>query len=189
MPFFISCVSAQPQSNYYVTVKPTTPDSPMYTTVGQNWTVSFEASWSYGADNGKPLQNATATVDVTNNESKIVDEISVKTNDAGVISFNYSSLTADVLTFTPVKLTSQDGKEWSTELVDPANNVYGLQSESAVVWYDTFHVSLVSSDTSAQGYAVVAVKVTYLLLPEEGLTLPEGATYSNLNLGVCLYWP
>lgn len=180
MPFFISSVStAQTQSNYYVTVKPTTSDSPLYTTVGRNWTVTFEALWTYGSDNGTLIQNATVLIEVSNNQSKVIDRLEVKSDSVGVISFNYFSPTANILKFTPVKLTSQDGKEWSKDIVDSVNNVYGLQSESVIVWWDTFHTSLVSSDTSELGYATVTIKVTYLLLPEEGLTLPEWSTYSN----------
>ena len=181
-PFFISFVSAQAESNYYITIKPTTLDSPMYTAIGRNWTVSFEAVWSYGVDSGKPIQNATAIVEITNNENQKVGEIPVKTDSAGIVSFNYSSPTATILTFTPVKLISHDGKEWPVDSVDAANNVYGLQSKSVVVWWDTFHVSLVSPDTSTQGDAAVTVNVTYVLLPEEGLTLPKGTTYSNQTL-------
>jgi hypothetical protein len=179
LPIFISSVSAQRQPNYYVTVKPTTSDSPLYTTAGRNWTVTFEALWTYGSDNGAPVQNATVLIEVSNNQSKVVAELEVKSDGVGVISFNYSSPTANILTFTPIKLTSQDGREWSEDIVDSVNNVYGLQSESVVVWWDTFHVSLVSSDTSMLGRATVTVKVTYLLLPDKGLTLPEWATYSN----------
>lgn len=179
LPCFVSCASAQPQSRYYVTVKPTTPDSALYTAVGRNWTLTFETSWTFGSDRGKPLENATVQIEVSNNQSKVVDELEVKSDSYGTISFNYSSQAADILEFKPVKLTSQDGREWSQDLVDPVENVYGLQSKSTVVWWDTFAVSLVSYDTSVLGHASVTIKVTYLLLPDEGLTLPNWATYSN----------
>jgi hypothetical protein len=178
LPVFVSGVSAQAQSNYYVTVKPTTANSPMYTTVGQNWTVSFEAVWSYGSDSGKSIQNATAAIQVSNREKQIIDNLSLNTT-TGIFYFNYSSPTADILTFTPTKLTTQDGKTWKTSIVDSANNVYGLQSQSAVIWWDTFHMSQVSSNTNSLGKVAISVNVTYLLLPEEGLTLPAWATYSN----------
>jgi hypothetical protein len=48
----VKAVDAQTASNYFVTVNPTTADSQMYTTVGRNWTVSFEALWNYGDDSG-----------------------------------------------------------------------------------------------------------------------------------------
>ncbi len=181
LPLFISNVSAQTQSNYYITIEPTTPDSPMYTAVDRNWTVSFESFWSYGADDGKNISNATATIQVHNSENQLLETLSFNTT-IGTFIFNHSSSTADILTFTPTKLTTSDGKEWKAGLVDSANNVYGLLSKSAVIWWDTFQVALVSSDTGNLGNIGSSVNVTYLLLPEEGLTLPEWATYNNQTL-------
>lgn len=169
--------TAQTPSNYYVTVNPTTPNSPMYTTVGRNWNVSFEALWSYGDNSGQNIGNATVTVQV-NNKSDIIDTLLINTSD-GLFSFNYSSSTADVLAFTPMKLVTQDGTEWAPKLLDAANNLYGFQSKSFVVWWDTFHVSLVSYNTETSGVTKVSVNVTYLLLPEKGLNLPESDTYSH----------
>lgn len=147
--------TAQTPSNYYVTVNPTTPNSPMYTTVGRNWNVSFEALWSYGDNSGQNIGNATVTVQV-NNKSDIIDTLLINTSD-GLFSFNYSSSTADVLAFTPMKLVTQDGTEWAPKLLDAANNLYGFQSKSFVVWWDTFHVSLVSYNTETSGVTKVSV--------------------------------
>ena len=83
--FFNVFLPAQAQSNYYVTVKPTTSHSPMYTMVGFNWTVSFEALWSFGVNSGKPLQNATTIIEITDNESKRIDDLSVKSDISGII--------------------------------------------------------------------------------------------------------
>ncbi len=150
----------------------------MYTPVGRNWTLTFEAAWSYGDSSGQPVRNATVTIQVSNSKNQVVNTLSLNTT-AGVFSFNYSSSTADALTFTPVKLATQDGTEWKTNLIDAQKNLYGLQSKSAVVWWDTFQVSPVSHNTGTIGSTSVSVNVTYLLLPEDGLTLPEWATYSN----------
>jgi hypothetical protein len=174
----IKAVNAQTTTNYFVTVNPTTPDSQMYTTVGRNWTVSFEALWSYGDDSGTAIVNATVTVQVYNSKTEVVDTLSLNTTN-GLFSFNYSSSTAEILTFTPTKLVASDGIEYDSNLLDAENSLYGFQSKSVVVWWDTFHVSLVSYDTDAAGVTTVSVNVTYLLLPEEGLTLPEWATYSH----------
>ena len=170
--------NAQTTSNYFVTVNPTTPDSPMYTTVGRNWTVSFEALWSYGENSGVAIKNAVVTVQVNNSKNDIVNTLQLNTT-TGLFSFNYSLSTADILTFTPTKLISQEGAAYNSELLDVENSVCGFQSKSVVVWWDTFHVSLVNSNTDTLGAVDVSVNVTYLLLPEEGLTLPEWATYSN----------
>jgi hypothetical protein len=174
----VKSVDAQAASNYFVTVTPTTDHSPMYTAVGRNWTVSFEALWSYGDYSGTTIDNATVTVHVFNSRNVAIDTLELNTT-AGLFSFNYSSSTVDILTFTPTKLATSDGTEYDTDVFDAENSVYGLQSESVVVWWDTFHVSLVSFDTDAADVTPVLVNVTYLLLPEEGLTLPEWATYSN----------
>ena len=183
LPLFINNVSAQTEPNYFVTVKSTTPDSIMYTGVGRNWTFSFVALWSFGPDSGSTIQNATATIQVTNRENTILSEISVNTTTnvtTDVFSFNYLSSTADILTFTPISLTTQDNVKWTNDtLADPANNVYAFQSNPVVVWWDTFHVSLVSYDTNSLGNIATTVNVTYQLLPEKGLSLPAGATYTN----------
>jgi hypothetical protein len=150
----------------------------MYTSVGRNLTVTFQAIWTFGSDEGQAIQNAAVAIKVTNRANQQIETLTVNST-TGTFSFNYSSPSADILTFTPTKLTTGDGKNWKTELVDSANNVYGLKAESAVVWWDTFHVALISSDTSSLGKVEVSVNVTYLLLPEEGLTLPEGAAYNN----------
>jgi len=178
LPVTIKPAIAQTTPNYYVTVNPTTPDSPIYTTVGRNWTVSFEALWSYGDDSGTPIENAIVTVQVNNSKSEVIDSLLLDTT-TGLFSFNYSSSTADVLTFTPIKLVTTDGTEWKPNLLDAENSLYGFQSKSVVIWWDTFHASLVSYDTETLGDTMVSVNVTYLLLPEEGLTLPEWATYSH----------
>jgi len=170
--------TAQTTSNYYVTVNPATPTSTMYTTVGRNWTISFEASWSYGDDSGQAIKNATVTIQVNNSKKDIINTLHLNST-AGLFSFNYSSSTADILTFTPIKLITQDGKEWEPNLLDAGNSLYGFQSKSVEVWWDTFHVSLASYNTSTLGVTAVSANVTYLLLPEEGLSLPAWATYSN----------
>ena len=170
--------AAQTQQNSFITVNPTTPDSPIYTNLGRNQTISFAANWTYGADIGKPLQNATATIQVKGSQNETLEQLTVKTSD-GIIAFNYSAKSADTLTFTPVKVVTQDKTEYTSDVKDTANNVYGLQAKPVVVWWDTFHVSLIDSDTNTEGTVKVTVNVTYQLLPENGLTLPAWATYSN----------
>ena len=150
----------------------------MYTTVGRNWTVSFEALWSYGDNSGAAIKNAIVTVQVNNSKNDIINTLQLNTT-TGIFSFNYFLSTADKLTFTPTKLITQDGTKYDSGLFDAGNSVYGFQSKSIAVWWDTFHVSLVNSNTTTLGMVAASVNVTYLLLPEDGLTLPEGSTYSN----------
>lgn len=176
---FINGAAAQTQQNNYITINPTTPDSPMYTSLGRNSTISFAANWTYGADIGKPVQNATATIQVKTSQNETLEQLSGQKTADGIIAFNYSAKNADILTFTPIKVVTADKKEWTPSLVDAANSVYGLQAKPVVVWWDTFHVSLISSDTNTKGTVSVTVNVTYQLLPEGGLPLPAWATYSN----------
>jgi hypothetical protein len=150
----------------------------MYNAAGRNLTLTFQAIWTYGSNEGQAIQNATVAIKITNRANQQIETLSVNST-SGTFSFNYSSPSADILTFTPTKLTTEDGKNWKTEIVDSANKVYGLKGESAVAWWDTFHVSLLSSDTGSLGKVAVSVNVTYLLLPEEGLALPAGASYNN----------
>ena len=178
LPVLVNSATAQTESKYYVTLAPTAPSSLMYTTVGHNWTLAFGVNWTYGADSGKPIENATAYIEVRNNQNKVVETLSLNTT-TGVFSFNYSIAQANILMFTPIGLITQNGETYTTELKDSANNVNGLKAKPAAVWWDTFQVSLVSFDTNSLGKTVVTVNATYLLLPSEGLTFPAWATYSN----------
>ncbi len=178
LPFFIENARGQTTANYWVTVNPTT-DSVMYTTVGRNWTLAFQAMWSYGDNSGQLISSATVTMQVSGEKSGAIATLQLNTT-SGLFSFNYSSSTADKITFTPTKLTTQDGVEWnSTLLKTNGNQVYGFQSKSVTVWWDTFQVSLINSKTGNLEATAVSVNVTYFLLPEEGLTLPSKDTYSN----------
>ncbi len=178
LPFLGGTVVAQNPSNNYVTVNPTTSNSPMYTPVGSNWNVSFQALWSYGDNSGQPISNATVTVQVSGSKSGAITTLQLNTT-SGVFSFNYSSSTAEVITFTPTKLVTENGTQWKPDLLGSGNSTFGFQSESVVVWWDTFHVSLVSYAAETKGSATVTVNVTYSLLPEDGLALPAWATYSH----------
>ena len=150
----------------------------MYTAVGRNLTLTFQAIWTYGSDEGQAIQNAAVAIKVSNRANQQIETLSVNST-TGTFSFNYSSSSADILTFTPVKLTTQDGKNWNTAVVDSTNNAYGLQAESAVAWWDTFQVSILNSDTDSIGKIGVSVNVSYLLIPEGGLTLHTGAASNN----------
>jgi hypothetical protein len=157
----VGTANLQAQTNYPVTIKPTNPDSPFYTSVGNNWTLSFTANWN----NGDAIHNATAAIKVLNSQNTVIETLKFNTT-LGVFTFNYSSEDADILTFTPTSLTSMDGQEFTVE----DNH---LRVESSVIWYDTFQVRLVSYDVDNLGKTVTTVNVTYLLLPDEGLTLPD----------------
>jgi hypothetical protein len=151
----------------------------MYTPVGSNWTLTFQATWSYGDKSGQPISNATVTIQVSGSKSGSIIALNQNTT-SGLFWFNYSSSTPEIITFTPTKLTTQDGVEWNqTLLKTDGNQVYGFQSKSVTVWYDTFNVLLVNSNTATLENTAVSLNVTYLLLPEEGLTLPSENTYSN----------
>jgi hypothetical protein len=178
LPIVAKVTIAQTTNNYFVTVNPTKPESLMYTIVGRNWTISFEALWSYGDNSGEAIKNATVTIQVSNSKNDIINTLQLNTT-TGIFSFNYSLSTPDKLTFKPTELITQDGAKYNSKLFDAKNSVYGFHSKSVVVWWDTFHVSLVNSSTNTLGTVTVSVNVTYLLLPENGLTLPEWATYSN----------
>ncbi len=175
---FLWTAKAETAPNYWVTVNPTTAYSLMYTTVGRNWTISFEALWTYGNEAEQPISNATVTIQVTSLNGTVIDNLQQNTT-TGVFSFDYSLPVADILTFNATKLVTQDGVEWNSTFLDERINLYGFQSKAVVVWWDTFHVALASYDTSTLGATTASMNVTYLLVPEAGLTLPEWATYSN----------
>jgi hypothetical protein len=108
LPLFMNNVSAQTQSNYYVTIKPSTlSDALIYTSVGRNATLSFVALWTYGSNEGQNIQNATATIQVNDSKDKVIDTLAVNTT-SGAFAFNYTPASVDVLAFTPTKLVTQD---------------------------------------------------------------------------------
>jgi len=169
LPLFANSVSAQTQPNYYVTIKPALISNTVtYTSVDKNATLSFQALWTYGPDETKNIQNATVIIQISNPDGKVVDMLSVNTT-SGIFSFNYTSADPKTLAFTPTDLITQDGRDWNSSILDSANNVYGFTSNWAQVWWDTFHVSMVSRDTGKLGNVAVSVNVTYQLLPEDGL--------------------
>jgi hypothetical protein len=178
-PLLMPISDVGPAPDFGVSVYPTTPDSPMYTSVGQNWTLTYQAQWLYGIHAGQAIKNATVTIQVnsTTNQNKPID---LKLNTtSGVFSFNYSSLTADILTFNVTKLVTEEVTEYNANAFDLETGSGGLQSRVVTVWWDKFHVALLESDTASLGAMAVLVNVTYQLLPEEGLTLPAWATYSH----------
>jgi hypothetical protein len=163
---------------YWVSVTSADAEVPRYTATGQNWTLTFAATWSYGPNAGQPIQNANATIQVTAPNSAAIEELTQNTT-TGMFSFNYSATHAGIFKFNVTKLVTVDGTEWNTTLYDATTTLFGLHSETLTVWYDTFHAKLVEYNTNTLGITQVSVNVTYLLLPEDGLTLPSWATYSN----------
>ncbi len=174
----VQFVHAETSSNYWVAVNPTIPDSPMYTSVGQNWTFAYEAVWSYGDKTGQPIENATVTIQVNSTIQNKVADLHLNTT-SGTFSFNYTSLTADILTFNVTKLVTTENEEFYLNAYDVETERGPLQSRVVTVYYDTLHVALVDSDTTILGATAVSVNVTYQLLPEEGLALESWATYSG----------
>jgi len=171
--FSFSLSKAQVQQINDISVS-TNSDSFFYTVVGHNHTISFKVFWNQDINLGRPLQNATVVVQVLDKYNNKIDEIYEKTDNMGILSFNYSSQFANKLTFSATKVI-QNEKEWSA-VDDPTNKTGSLTSASIVVWWDTFQTSLVSTNTNTRGSATVAVNITHLLLPEEGLILPSGST-------------
>ncbi|MGO8806190.1 MAG: hypothetical protein ACLQO7_06240 [Candidatus Bathyarchaeia archaeon] len=177
-PVLTAKSEAQTNQNYWVTVKPTG-DSQMYTSVDRNWTLSFEAVWSYGSNSGQPISDAVVSIEVFGASEGALGTLDLNTT-SGYFVFNYSSSTADKITFTPTQLKTQDGAKWTSALVtNDGVQAYGLQSTPVTVWWDTFQVSLLSQDTDSSSAVALSVNITYQLLPQEGLTLPAADTYSN----------
>ncbi len=175
---FLQNVKAEtPQ--YWASVNLATPNNVMYSTVGHNLTISFHAAWTYGENIGLSIENANVTIEVETTTGTIIDTFNSTTNSTGFLLFNYSAQTPYILKFTPTKLFSKDGKEWNSTSPQSSDNVFGFQAESISVYYDTFDIKLVSTDTNSQGTTSLTVNVTYLLVPEEGLILPPSSSYLN----------
>jgi hypothetical protein len=142
---------------------------PLYGSIGHNWTITLHARWlCNGTD--EPISNAAVKIKVTNAEGKPVNAFDCNTSK-GAFSFNYTSKTPAVLTFTPTKLVMQDKTEWNVEHPERDSIVPYL---SVTVYWDTFSVALTNSTTSDFGAGSVSVKVTRLLLPDRGLSAYGG---------------
>ena len=171
LSFFAGTISAQtPNSQHWVSVDPITSTSINYGTINKNWTLPFQATWTYGENIGTPIKNATIIVEVKTNNDIIIENITQITNTTGYATFNYISKTPIILVFTPITLVTQDKTEYNPHLFEKEqNNLIGLQSKAVTVYWDTFDTSLINSDTNTIGDVRVSVNVTYFLVPEEGL--------------------
>lgn len=177
---FVENTSAQTESYYWVTAKPATASSVVHSSVAQNCSLSFQAVWTYGNDLGKAIGNANVTVEVKTAHGDSVENVTQTTNATGFATFYYFYSEPVILTFTPTRTVTPDGAEWNASLLENGENqLYGFQSESVTVYCDTFDVALVSANTETLGLTEVSVNVTYLLVPEEGLTLPQMSNSSQ----------
>ena len=178
LSFFTGTISAQtPNSQHWVSIDPITSTSINYGSINKNWTLPFQATWTYGENSGKPIKNATITVEVKTNDDIILENITQITNTTGYATFNYISQTPTILVFTPITLVTQDKIEYNTHLFEKElNNLIGLQSKAVTVYWDTFDTSLISTDTNTQGTTRVSVNVTYFLVSEEGLVVSNSSS-------------
>ena len=167
--FAVEPATAQ-STSYLASVKPTEPT--VYLNVGQFLNMSFEAVWAYGDNTGEPIKYANVVVEVKTADGEDTGMFLANTTTTGFADFNYSSSTPKILTFTPTKLITADGTELNASLLQNGETtLYGLQSEPVTVYWDTFDVELVSTSTTTLKTTQVSVNVTYLLVPEEGLTI------------------
>jgi hypothetical protein len=174
---FASTANAQTTADYWVTVNPAASSTVLYGSVGKNWTIPFQVVWSYGDNSGEAIKNSNVTVEVKTASGASVTNITQETNAAGDATFYYASSTPVVLTFTPTKLTTEDGVEWNSTLHETGQTaVYGFQSQPVTVYWDTYAASLVSTETDKQGVTEVSVNVTYLMVPEGGLVSPNSSS-------------
>lgn len=174
----VETASAQAElGHYWVTVNPTVPGLIVHSTLGLNWTISFQATWTYGSNSGKTVENATVHIEVRAADGTIMDTLLPATNATGQVSLSYSSSTPSVLTFVPTKLVTEDGVEWNSSVVEGA---YGARVEAVVtIYWDSFDALLISADTHALEAAKVSVNITYLMVPQEGLTALQPPDYSQ----------
>ena len=169
LSFAVEPATAQ-STSYLASVKPTEPT--VYLNVGQFLNMSFEAVWAYGDNTGEPIKYANVVVEVKTADGEDTGMFLANTTTTGFADFNYSSSTPKILTFTPTKLITADGTELNASLLQNGETtLYGLQSEPVTVYWDTFDVELVSTSTTTLKTTQVSVNVTYLLVPEEGLTI------------------
>jgi hypothetical protein len=169
LTFAVEPATAQ-STSYLAIVYPT--ENTVYLNVGQFLNISFEAVWTYGDNTGQTIEYANVVVEVKTADGAVTDMFLANATTTGFAYFNYSSVTPQILTFAPTKLITADGTELNSSLLQNGETVlYGLKSELVTVYWDTFNVELVSSNTKTLETVQVSVNVTYLLVPEEGLTI------------------
>jgi len=179
---FVKTANAEPTSYYRVTVNPVAPGLVVHSIVDLNWSVSFQATWTYGDNSGQRIENATLFIEVRTENDTLVENLQPKTNATGFVSFYYSSSTPNALTFTPTKLITEDGVDWNSSLLENGENpVYGFQSEPIMIYWDIFDISLIIADTNTLGVTKVSVNITYLMIPQEGLAVPQLSNQSNYD--------
>ncbi|PVX27711.1 MAG: hypothetical protein CW716_00905 [Candidatus Bathyarchaeum sp.] len=171
----VETISAQTGSQYWVTVNPVTSSSILYGNVEKNWTIPFQALWSYGENSGQVIESAKLTIEVKTLDNTSIANITETTNSTGFVTLYYISSNPAVLTFTPTSLVTQDETLYNSSLFEDGQSVYGLQQNSLTVYWDTFDASLVSTNTDTQGVTAVSINVTYMMVPEEGLTIPDSS--------------
>jgi hypothetical protein len=155
---------------YLASVNPT--ETTIYSNVGQLVNFTFQAVWTYGDAAGQVVEYADVLVEVKTADGTVTDMMLANTTTTGFANFNYSSSTPQILTFTPTKVFMQDETELNATLIQNGEtSLYGLQSEAVTVYWDTFDVALLSTNTETLEAIQVSVNVTYLLVPEEGLTI------------------
>ena len=182
LPIFVETTSAQTGLSYYwVTVNPMAPGFIVHSPVGKNWTISFQAMWTYGNNSGQAIGNATVSIEVKTTDNTVIETLLPKTNATGFISFYYSFPTPNALTFTPTKLVTEDGVEWNQSLLENEPLLYGFQSKPIKIYWDSFDISLISTDTNSLGVTRVSVNVTYFMIPEEGLNISQPSNYSRYD--------
>jgi hypothetical protein len=149
-----------------------TTESTIYSNVGKLVGFSFQAVWSYGDNVGQSVEYANMAVEVRTADGAVTDMIVENTTSEGVAYLNYSSSKPQILTFTPIILITPDKTELnSSRIKNSETSLYGLQSETLTVYWDTFDVELISSNTETFEAVKVSVNVTYMLVPEQGLTI------------------
>ncbi len=167
-PFAVE-TSAQ-TTPYLVSVNPTEPT--IYSNVGQIVEVSFQAVWAYGDNAGQAIEYANVSIEVEAAVDVVTDMVLTNTTATGYVYFNYSSATPQILTFIPVELITADGTELNSSLLQNGEaSLHGLHSEPVTVYWDTFDMELISTSTKTLESFQVSVNVTYLFVPEKGLTI------------------
>ena len=171
---FAGNVNAQSASSFSRTVTVTAPNTVMHVDVVQNFFVPFEVL----LDDDQvvdAVENANVTVDVITGHGDVMDNLVPTTNTTGYATFNYSCPVPVILTFMPVHAVTQDGAEWNVSLSN-------FQYINGTVYVDTFDAELVRVNTETLGHTDVAVNVTYLLVPEEGLELRQIYNLHNIEV-------
>lgn len=143
----------------------------LHPVAGSNVSVSYQAHWGWGVNNGHTVVNASVFVEIRMDNGTTIEDNVYYVNGSGYISFYYASSGPEILHFVPTKVIDQEGIEYNSTLLHAPSSavdeywLYGLNPSPLTVYYDSVNLASIDAETNDLGTAKVNVHVQYLMVP------------------------